>query len=362
MGRVSPPKVFSGQTVNDGNLNSGIADFDVQSKNIDGLNVCDEALGFEELQGNSFVRNFSLWGGKGPSRLIGDYHDGSDTYANSRVLPRWSPDNSYSLNGSAALPNRPHVKITNNPDNGDVTIIRVSCGIYMDDYGFQTLRRNFGERFKGPIIGCSVGFADSASTAGNHYTRLNQTRQWFQLPWSGAKWNDPPRPYLDLASRYHSGGTGSATILSPEYFGDDDPSSPNYWYDTPDGLGKQWVTSKEWDSDDPVTSAMAFCYNFNYQSTYVWKPSGSGNQTGVFALMALSTFDPLGTLPFWEPVSEDPTGDTDIEWEEEDEDGTSETKTEEGTQDARFIRQGVEYPGFYIRNCSMNAITYTMGR
>jgi len=349
MGRVSPPKVFSGQSVSDGALNAGIAEFDIQSKNIDGLNVRDEALGFEELQPNSFVRNFSLWGGKGPSRLIGDYRgagSASDTDSKARVVPLWRPDDSYSKNGDAGLPNRPHVKITNNPDNGDVTIVRVSCGIYMDDYGFQTLRRTFEDRFKGPIIGCSLGFKeDSASTDGSAYTRLNSTRQWFQLPWSGAKWNHPPKPYI------HSSYYSPPESLAERYF--------DGWFETPTGRNKQWVRSDQWVNGDPTDSAMSFCYNFNYQSTYVWKPSGTGDQTGVFALMALATFDHLGNKPFWDP--EERSGIGTGSYTEYDEDAERDI-TITGEAEWKFQKQGVEYPGFYIRNCSMNAITYTMGR
>mgnify|MGYP003134926081 CR=1 FL=1 len=359
MGRVSPPKVFSGQSVSDGDLNKGIAEFDVQSQNIDELNVCDEALGFEELQPNSFVRNFSLWGGKGPSRLISDHHESDaskTTYAKSRVVPQWRPDDSYSLNGDADLPNRPHVKITNNPDNGDVTIVRVSCGIYMDDYGFQTLRRTFANRFKGPIIGCSLGFSDEASTDGSHYTRLNSTRQWFQLPWSGAKWNHPPRPGGSSMEFIPEGYGSPARYLSADHL--------DGWFDTPTGGGKQWVTPDQWVNGDPTESAMSFCYNFNYQSTYVWKPSGTGNKTGVFALMTLATFDPLGDKPFWSGTQRTDSGTREYSWEaDSDGDGVGDEDWEDrGVAHYRFVRQGGSYPGFYIRNCSINAITYTMGR
>ena len=80
--------------------------------------------------------------------------------------------------------------------------------------------------------------------------------------------------------------------------------------------------------------------------------------------MTLATFDPLGDKPFWSGTQRTDSGTREYSWEaDSDGDGVGDEDWEDrGVAHYRFVRQGVSYPGFYIRNCSINAITYTMGR
>lgn len=344
MGRVHPPKVVSGEAVTSGTINEGVSAFRSQSTKIDSLNVRDEALGQRELGDNTFVRDFSHFASSGPSEVI-------ERLGVDLEFPIWHNTATWSSkNGNGAWGGRPHVTITNDPSKNDVSIIRVSCGIWMEDYGFQTYRESIRERFKGAIIRCLLSSFEGGPV-GEGDLKLSSV-QWFQMPWSGAKWNSVPQ------------GSGPHPIYAREeeisdiYFHD--------WY-KPDLETIQFLPYENWDDqgkDQENKSPMTFDYNFHYQATFVWKPSGSGPLTRTFGLLTSATFDTPGRPPDFRAFNESDTHATFGESTTilEDDEGEEVVTGHAGTVSFSFWRHGVEYPGFYIRNCTMNAVTYSGGR
>lgn len=343
MGRVSPPKVVSGESVSSGSLNDGIDSFSIQSGLIDGRNVRDEALGSRELESDTFISDFSYWEGVGASNRQDEAL--SNTLSDNDVYPYFTSDkvNAVNYNSTGGFRERPHVRITNNPALNDVSIIRVSCGIYMDDYGFQTFRKSMSDRYKGPIIRCVIADMNNSKEPGDG-DRLKQTAQWFQLPWSGAKWHKWVTPEV-APRRYQNEDQLSKTSFDK-------------WFTT-GGNHLQFVPRDNWDSQNytgaDVKSPMTFNYNFHYQATYVWKPSGLGSETKTFGLMTGVTCDDPGDDPTYGGAYQSiPSIDCT--------DGAGDEA--EGFFGANFaFRQPrVDFPGYYIRNLTMNATTYRGGR
>lgn len=368
MGRVNPPKVSEGESVTAGPIEGGISAFRDQAETIDSLNVRDEALGPRQIQNDAFVRDYSSWSGRNASELMtGLAAVASD---DAMVIPRWLPDRTTSVNGPGSLGAHAAVKITCDQNNNDSSIIRVSCGIYMKDYGFQTYRRNRTSRFKGPIIKCVIGYInpdgkDYGELAdASNYTQLQDTIQWFQLPWSGAKWNefgvpkdgDSAKPKY-YAEDYGVTAPGKPRGLAAEYFDD--------WNKSGDGENPDLQITPYFDfdtqSDPPKMSPMTFDYNFNYHATAVWTDDKVGTER-VFALICQAVCETMAK-PAWESeVINYPCGRL-YGWSEDtDGDGSDDTVYSRNyTTSFRKVRHSVTYPGFYIRNCTMNALTYVGG-
>jgi len=358
MGRVNPPKVFEGASVTDGTVNDGVSAFRSQADNIDALNLRGESLGPRQLRNKTFVRDFSYWSGMGPSvQMDGHTLDGSGS---ALIIPRWLAGAS-SKNGLPEMATgKPHVVVSNNPDDGDVSIVRASCGLYVRDYGFQTYRRSYKNRFKGPIIKVFIGHIDPDATGidltdTDDYTKIQNTIQWFQLPWSGAKWNTFAEPFGGGGPGLYSGLTSSSL---PE-------GNFDGWYTLVYGQ-RQFVPTLNHDDQggfaDPI-SPKAFDYNFNFHATFAWKPGGSGDRRNMFVLMCLATFDTPGDPPFWDAEINGGSEGTEITFfEDRTGDGIPEKYFAEASAPWRFVRHGVYYPGFFLRNCTMNAVTYSGGR
>lgn len=362
MGRVSPPKVQPGQSVTSGAINDGIASIRGQASNIDALNVRDEALEARQFQDPAFIRDFSWFQARGVSSPLRRYvNDGGAVYGLNQI-PVWDSANVTNKNGAlgSAMGSThisPHVIVQNNGNKFDASVIKCSFSIWMNDIAFQTYRRTYKQRWKGPIIKCALGRRGSPSTDGEDYTIEMSTVQWFQLPWSGGLWNSFAESDGPITSYAPSGATGPTLLSSSMLSG---------WYENEFGA-KQIVPHQRWadfgfspgDSPSPNT----FSYNFTYQACFVWKPTG-GDQSTTFVPIIKMTFD--DTVPcIWGTEITEPIGSTRTsEWEVVDEDESSESYEAEHSGSAVYVRQGNDelFQGVHIRNLTMNAVTYSGGR
>jgi hypothetical protein len=362
MGRVKPQKVISGRPITGGELNATITDFQNQSESVDNFNVRDEALGSEELENSTFVRNFSYFTGSGQCTKIGNFR--------SRQFPVWSGGDYFLTGGSSTFVSvmgggRPHSRALNNAETNDVTIVRVSCDIYVKDYGFQTYNYQNQKRFHGPIMKVSVGLNTDidADATMSGFSELQRTIRHYQLPWSGAKWKMPdqgPGPLSGIMP------DGTAFLRTRSDVGD------GGFYNTIDGSDSyiQWPYPRTITREDTDT-AMAFDYVFNYQTTVVWKPTGTGvlsdgSHNGVFALMVeVLPWKEGAHGPAWgeTTASQTPTR-TYFSVSTEDVDGVEETVYTPYEVKGRLdlVRQSAEFDGLYVRNCEMNSYTYTQAR
>jgi len=183
--------------------------------------------------------------------------------------------------------------------------------------------------------------------------RLKQTAQWFQLPWSGAKWHKFVTPETDEENiwKYHSRDHLHYKNLDRWF------PRPTDSVSNPDM--RQFVPQQGWDYQEykgaDIKSPMTFIYNFHYQATYIWKPSGSVPQTKTFGLMSGVTCDDPGDTPEGGGAYE--SGDVNCTRIKED-------GTHVGTTGVpwAFRQPRVDFPGYNIRNLTMNATTYTGGR
>jgi len=362
MGRVHPPKVQPGESVTHGSINEGVDEIRSQASNIDALNLRDEALGQEQFVNNAFVRDFSYWRGNGPSRLLERYAGDGGT-GSTTTFPSWTSANVVSKNDTSSIALQPHVTISNNPNNKDSSIIRVSCGIFMTDYGAQTYRRSYKTRYKPAIIKCAIGSAETASSSASDYEVHPTTIQWFQMPWSGARWNSfaiPDDSDPGLAAMHYNPlnpTTGEPTSRRDDQFVG--------WYGKTSGQ-RQIVPHQNYDafgfSKSDEVSPMVFHYNFHYQTTLVWEPDTVGNQTRHFVLLAKATFDNTSNTGIIDGIVEEDSCSRSTTYTVTDEDGDESESTDTYASSYKFVRHSVDFPGFYIRNLTMSGLTYTGGR
>jgi hypothetical protein len=366
MGRVRPAKAISGKRVSDGGeINDTISNFQGESSSVDGLNVRDEAVGYSELNNDTFVRNYSRFSGF--QQCIGL----SPVSYQPLMFPHWMEDDYYSVGGSSAFESAnagsPHVRAVNDPEKKDVTIVRVSCDIFVRDYGFQTYLRKQYKRHHGHRIRLSLGLNTdiNSDSSISGFTELSRTIHHHQLPWSGAKWKQPDRGMGPAATQ----GEPVTLVGAPLYSSAGNLGRGDFFefnYGGEKYLQWPYPKSIEAGTSDDTDSAMSFHYVFNYQTTFAWTPEGpgvmpDGSHNGVFALLAKIEGSSGDLGPDWEEDLKVLPTHRDYSWAVTGTTGTT-LFADRANGVLGLCRQGCRFPGLFLRNLEMNSITYTKAR